>query len=55
MTTDDQLAFTNVVKLQELYWSKKLSPVETTTLLINRIEKLNGKLNAFLELSLIHI
>ena len=51
MTTDDQLAFTYVVKLQELYWGKKLSPVETTTLLINRIEKLNGKLNAFLECS----
>lgn len=49
MGINENLAFTNASELQALYSSKEISPVEITELFINRIEKLNGQLNVFLE------
>ncbi|MEC9278609.1 MAG: amidase, partial [Chloroflexota bacterium] len=46
---DESLAFVDSVELLSLYSSKEVSPVEVTDLYIDRIERLNGKLNAFLE------
>ena len=51
MIADDQLAFTSAASLQDLYRSKEVSPVEVIDLYINRIDMLNGELNAFLECS----
>ena len=49
METDEKLAFTNASELQSLYASKEVSPVEVTEMFINRIERLDGQLNSFLE------
>ena len=46
---DESLAFVDSVELLSLYSSREVSPVEVTDLYIDRIERLNGKLNAFLE------
>ena len=49
MEINENLAFTNASELQGLYASKEVSPVEITEIFINRIERLDGQLNAFLE------
>ena len=46
---DESLAFVDSVELLSLYSSREVSPFEVTDLYIDRIERLNGKLNAFLE------
>ena len=46
---DESLAFVDSVELLSLYSNREVSPVEVTELHIDRIERLNGKLNAFLE------
>ena len=46
---DESLAFVDSVELLSLYSNREVSPVEVTELYIDRIERLNGKLNAFLE------
>jgi len=44
---DDGLAFASVDEASALLRRRKVSPVELTRLCLDRIEKLNGKLNAF--------
>ena len=44
----DETAFTPAWKLAELIRNKKLSPVEITEIYLERIDKLNPKLHAFL-------
>ncbi len=46
--TDTDLAFTPAWRLRQLIDGKQLSPVELTTHLLERIDALNPKLNAFL-------
>ena len=46
---DDELAFTSMTELLALFGQKKVSPVEITDLYIRRIERLNVRLNAYLE------
>jgi len=43
----DDLAFMPATKLLSLYRKKKLSPVEATKAALDRIERFNGKINAF--------
>jgi aspartyl-tRNA(Asn)/glutamyl-tRNA(Gln) amidotransferase subunit A len=47
MTGDDDLAYRSAVDLLELYRERALSPVEATSLLFDRIEALQPRLNAF--------
>ena len=48
MLTDSQLALASVGTVGRLFRSRKLSPVELTSFLLARIERLNPKLNTFL-------
>ena len=48
---DDELVFTPMTELLTLLSQKKVSPVEITDLYIRRIERLNIRLNAYLECS----
>src|SRR5664279_1319019 len=43
-----QLAFASISRIAKLYRSRKLSPVELTRFLLDRIEKLNPQVNAYL-------
>jgi aspartyl-tRNA(Asn)/glutamyl-tRNA(Gln) amidotransferase subunit A len=45
---DPQLAFAGIVEIGKLFRAGKLSPVELTRFLLDRIESLNPKLNAYL-------
>ena len=54
MALDDSFAFKSIKEIQNLYKKKQLSPVEMTELYIDRIQKLNGKLNAYLTYSFDH-
>jgi aspartyl-tRNA(Asn)/glutamyl-tRNA(Gln) amidotransferase subunit A len=45
---DEQLAFATIAEIATLFRARKLSPVELTRFLLNRIEKLNPTLNAYL-------
>ena len=45
---DESLAFMSTADLRKLILEKKISPIEITDLYIQRIENLNGTLNAFL-------
>ena len=54
MALDDSFAFKSIKEIQNLYKEKQLSPVEMTELYIDRIQKLNGKLNAYLTYSFEH-
>jgi aspartyl-tRNA(Asn)/glutamyl-tRNA(Gln) amidotransferase subunit A len=44
---DDEIAFLSATDLKDRYARRKLSPVEVTTSILNRIVKLNPRLNAF--------
>jgi aspartyl-tRNA(Asn)/glutamyl-tRNA(Gln) amidotransferase subunit A len=46
--TDEQLAFASIAQIGKLFRTRKLSPVELTRLLLDRIEKLNPVLNAYI-------
>ena len=46
---DESLVFADSVELLSLYSNREVSLVEVTDLYIDRIERLNGKWNAFLE------
>lgn len=48
MLPDSGLAFASVETLVSLYRKRKVSPVEVTKFMLNRIESLNPKLNAYL-------
>jgi len=45
---DDKLAFASIAEIGRLFRARKLSPVELTKLQLERIERLNPKLNAFI-------
>jgi aspartyl-tRNA(Asn)/glutamyl-tRNA(Gln) amidotransferase subunit A len=45
---DEQLAFATIREISGLFRARKLSPVELTRFLLERIEKLNPSLNAYL-------
>jgi aspartyl-tRNA(Asn)/glutamyl-tRNA(Gln) amidotransferase subunit A len=47
MAVDDRIAYASAVALTELYRSGELSPVEATNLLLDRLDALQPKLNAF--------
>jgi aspartyl-tRNA(Asn)/glutamyl-tRNA(Gln) amidotransferase subunit A len=47
MTSDNEIAYASAVELLELYRSKALSPVEATGLILDRLDALQPKINAF--------
>src|SRR5215469_6337919 len=46
--TDSDLAFASIEQIGKLFRKRKLSPVELTKLMLERIEQLNPKLNAYI-------
>jgi len=48
MAPDAQIAFASIAEIGRLYRNRKLSPVELTRLLLDRIATLNPRLNAYL-------
>ena len=48
MGTDSQLAFASVAEIGKLFRTGKLSPVELTRFLLDRIASLNPKINGYL-------
>jgi aspartyl-tRNA(Asn)/glutamyl-tRNA(Gln) amidotransferase subunit A len=51
MTTDAQIAFASISQIGKLYRQRKLSPVELTRFLLQRIKKVNPHLNALITVS----
>lgn len=51
MRPDADLAFASIAEIAKLYRGRKLSPVELTQFILQRIERLNPRLNAYLTLS----
>ena len=51
MSPDAQLAFASIAEIAALFRKRKLSPVELTRFLLERISTLNPKLNAYLTVS----
>ena len=51
MSLDAGLAFSTIAEIGKLYRSRKLSPVELTQFLLDRIGRLNPRLNAYLTLN----
>lgn len=49
--TDDQLAFLDAYSLAGLLHSKKLSPVELTQMMLNRIERVDKRLLSYATVS----
>src|SRR5690348_5029396 len=47
MASDHDVAFASAVALLDLYRRKALSPVEATRLILDRLDKLHPKINAF--------
>ena len=45
---DDDLAFATIEELARLYRRRRVSPVETTKVMLARIERVNPKLNAYI-------
>jgi aspartyl-tRNA(Asn)/glutamyl-tRNA(Gln) amidotransferase subunit A len=48
MMSDNNLAFASIEELGRLFRKRKVSPVEVTRLMLDRIERLNPKLNAYI-------
>ncbi|MBT6680891.1 MAG: amidase, partial [Chloroflexi bacterium] len=48
MTTPNELAWTPAHKLREMIASREISPVEVTQASLDRIDRFNGQLNAYL-------
>jgi aspartyl-tRNA(Asn)/glutamyl-tRNA(Gln) amidotransferase subunit A len=46
--TDNDLAFSSIPEIAQLFRKRKLSPVELTKLMLERIERWNPQLNAFI-------
>src|SRR5258708_9568739 len=46
--SDANLAFASIEEIARLFRKRKLSPVELTKLMLDRIERLNPKLNAYI-------
>jgi aspartyl-tRNA(Asn)/glutamyl-tRNA(Gln) amidotransferase subunit A len=51
LTPDSQLAFASISEIAKLFRKRKLSPVELTRFMLDRIAKLNPSLNAYLTVS----
>jgi len=51
MSLDAGLAFSTIAEIGKLYRRRKLSPVELTQFLLDRIDRLNPRLNAYLTLN----
>ena len=51
MKLDVDLAYASISQIGKLYRQRKLSPVELTKVLFDRIDLLNPKLNAYLTLN----
>jgi len=51
MRADADLAYASIAELGKLFRARKLSPVELTKFLLDRIERLNPSLNAYLALN----
>jgi len=51
MATESVFAFASIPEIGRLYRQRKLSPVELTRFLLERIKKLNAHLNAFITVS----
>ncbi len=51
MPLDAQLAYASIAEIGKLYRRRKLSPVELAQFLLNRIEQLNPRINAYLTLN----
>ena len=51
MATESGIAFASIPEIARLYRQRKLSPVELTNFLLERIKKLNPHLNAFITIS----
>jgi aspartyl-tRNA(Asn)/glutamyl-tRNA(Gln) amidotransferase subunit A len=51
MATESLFAFASIPEIGRLYRQRKLSPVELTRFLLERIKKLNAHLNAFITVS----
>jgi len=51
MATDSAVAFASIQQIARLYHQRKLSPVELTRFLLERIKNLNPRLNAFITVS----
>src|SRR5258708_27502285 len=49
--SDADLAFASIEEIGRLFRKRKLSPVELTELMLDRIERLNPKLNAYITVS----
>jgi aspartyl-tRNA(Asn)/glutamyl-tRNA(Gln) amidotransferase subunit A len=45
---DAQLAFASIAEIGSLFRARKLSPIELTRLLLERIERINPKINAYI-------
>jgi aspartyl-tRNA(Asn)/glutamyl-tRNA(Gln) amidotransferase subunit A len=48
MSADTELAFASIAQIAALFRKRKVSPVEVTRLMLERIEGLNPKLNAYI-------
>ena len=48
MPIDTELAFASIAQIAALFRKRKMSPVELTTFMLQRIEQLNPKLNAYI-------
>jgi aspartyl-tRNA(Asn)/glutamyl-tRNA(Gln) amidotransferase subunit A len=51
MRLDADLAFASIAEISKLFRSRKLSPVELAQFLLNRIDRLNPRINAYLALN----
>jgi aspartyl-tRNA(Asn)/glutamyl-tRNA(Gln) amidotransferase subunit A len=51
MATDSEIAFASIPEIARLFRQRRLSPVELTRFLLERIRKLNPHLNAFITVS----
>jgi aspartyl-tRNA(Asn)/glutamyl-tRNA(Gln) amidotransferase subunit A len=51
MAMESQIAFASISEIGKLYRQRKLSPLELTRFLLERIKKLNSQLNAFITIS----
>jgi len=51
MRLETDLAYASITEIGKLYRSRKLSPVELTQFLLQRIERLNPRINAYLTVS----
>ena len=51
MTVEWQIAYASISEIGKLYRQRKLSPVELTRFLLERIKRLNPHLNAFITVS----